>query len=531
MRTDRDFVRTGASTAIGDEGMAATSHPAATLAAVEILRAGGNAVDGAIAAVAMQCVVDPLMTGIGGDCFALYAPKGGMPIALNGSGRTARAAEISWFRDQGIDVIHDRSVHAVTVPGAVDAWCRLSEDYGSLPLAVVLAPAIRAAETGYRVTPRVAHDWAANAGRLSHDDGAMSAFLIDGRAPRAGEKMAHPALGATLRQIGAAGRAGFYEGAAAAEIAALLGDRGGLLDRDDFAAHSSTYVTPISAAYRGYRLHECPPNGQGVTALIMLRILEGFDLAERAVDAATRIHLHAEAARIAYGMRDRLIGDPEVAPIDVEALLSEASIAPLRASIRLDRAGPLPAPRDETEHKDTVYLTVVDRDRNAISLINSIFWAFGSGHYAPQSGVVLQNRGASFRIDEDHPNAIGPRKRPMHTIIPAMLTKDDRLVMSFGVMGGQYQAAGHAHFVSEVIDRDKALQAASDAPRSFSFDGTLTLENTIDQATADALAAMGHDVVRSGDPIGGCQAIALDHETGALLGASDHRKDGIALGF
>ncbi len=531
MRTDRDFVRTGASTAIGEAGMVATSHPAATLAAVEILRDGGNAVDAALAAVAVQCVVDPLMTGIGGDCFALYSAKGGLPIALNGSGRAGQAAELAFFQRAGLTEIDDRSVHAVTVPGAVAAWCRLSEDYGSMPLGRVLGAAITAAEEGYRVTPRVAHDWARNVGRLAHDAAARERFTLEGRAPRAGERMVHPALGASLRAIGDKGRAAFYEGPIAAEIVALLGARGGLLSLDDFAAQTADYVTPIRAAYRGFELHECPPNGQGIAALLILRILEGFDLSEAALDEAGRVHLFAEATKAAYRLRDAMIGDADAAPVDVGALLSEASIAPIRASIRPDRASaPLP-PADETPHRDTVYLTVADRDRNAISLINSIFWAFGSGHYAPQSGVLLQNRGASFRLAAGHPNVIGPRKRPMHTIIPAMLTRDDRLVMSFGVMGGQYQAAGHAHFVSEVVDRGKALQAASDAPRSFASDGVVQIENTYDPAVAAALATRGHVVDVTSEPLGGCQAIALDPETGALFGATDHRKDGIALGF
>ena len=531
MKTERDFVRTGASTAIGDAGMVATSHPAATLAAVEILRAGGNAVDAALAAVAVQCVVDPLMTGIGGDCFALYSAGGGLPIALNGSGRAAKAAELAWFEAAGIASIDDRSVHAITVPGAVAAWCRLAEDHGSLPLARIFAAAIAAAEDGYRVTPRVAHDWARNIGRLAHDSVARAQFTRDGRAPRAGERMANPALGGSLRAIAESGRAAFYEGAIAAEIVDLLAERGGLLTREDFAFQAADWLQPISAAYRGYALHECPPNGQGITALLILRILDGFDLSESALDEAARVHLLAEATKAAYRLRDALIGDADAAPVDVGALLSEATIAPIRAAIRPDRAAPPLPPADETAHKDTVYLTVVDRDRNAISLINSIFWAFGSGHYAPRSGVLLQNRGASFRLQAGHPNVIGPRKRPMHTIIPAMLTKDDHLVMSFGVMGGQYQAAGHAHFVSEVVDRGKALQAASDAPRSFAFDGVLQIENTFDADIAKALADRGHVVDVSDEPLGGCQAIAIDAETGALLGATDHRKDGIALGF
>jgi gamma-glutamyltranspeptidase/glutathione hydrolase len=530
VKTSRDFTRTGASTAIGESGMAATSHPAATLAAVDILRKGGNAIDAALAAVAVQCVVDPLMTGIGGDCFALYSAKGKPPIALNGSGRAPRAAKLGWFQERGIASIDDVSVHAVTVPGAVDAWSRLSEDHGSMPLIDVLGAAIKAAEDGYRVTPRVAYDWAHNVGRLSHCADAVARFLPSGKAPEAGDRMANTALGASLRLIGARGAKGFYEGAIAQEIVSVLRERGGLHEPEDFAAHASNYVAPISADYRGYTVHECPPNGQGLAALIILRILDGFDLSDPSLGAAGATHLLAEATKAAYRQRDALIGDPDHAPVDAAAVLGDASIAAMRRGISLSHAAS-PASWSETEHKDTVYVTVVDRERNSVSLINSIFYAFGSGIYAPRSGVLLQNRGASFRLIEGHPNAIGPAKRPMHTIIPAMLSKNGEVVMAFGVMGGQYQAAGHAHFLSQILDHGKSLQEASDTPRSFAFDGELLLEETFDPAVVAALVAKGHKVTLSKEPIGGCQAIWIDAKKGALYGASDHRKDGIAIGY
>ena len=530
MKTSRDFLRPGASTAIGEAGMAATSHPAATLAAVEILREGGNAVDAALAAVAVQCVVDPLMTGIGGDCFALYSVEGRPPIALNGSGRAPRAATLDWFQGRGIGAIDDRSVHAVTIPGAVDAWTRLSQDHGSMPLPRVLGAAIRAAEDGYRVTPRVAHDWARNAGRLSHCPDAVRQFLPGGAPPAAGDRMANPALGASLRKIGALGAKGFYEGAVAEEIVDVLRARGGLHAQDDFADQASNYVAPISADYRGYTLHECPPNGQGLAALIILRILDGFDLADPALGTGGATHLLAEATKAAYRQRDALIGDPDHRPPDIAAVLAEASIAGMRRGISTSRASESVA-WSETEHRDTVTVSVVDRDRNAVSLINSIFFAFGSGLYAPRCGVLLQNRGASFRIVEGHPNAIGPAKRPMHTIIPAMLSRKGEVVMSFGVMGGHYQAAGHAHFVSQILDHGKSLQEASDTPRSFAFDGALSLEETFDPAEVAALAGRGHAIALSKEPIGGCQAIWIDAQKGALYGASDHRKDGLAIGY
>jgi gamma-glutamyltranspeptidase/glutathione hydrolase len=530
VKTSRNFQRTGASTAIGEAGMAATSHPAATLAAIDILREGGNAVDAALAAVAVQCVVDPLMTGIGGDCFALLSVKGRPPIAINGSGRAPRAANLGWYQERGITAIDDLSVHAVTVPGAVDAWRRLSEDHGSMGLTDVFARAIRYAEDGYRVTPRVAFDWANNARRLAHCPAAVARFLPDGKAPSAGDSMANPALGASLRKIAALGAKGFYEGEIADEIVEVLRARGGLHSRDDFAARAANYVESITTKYRGHAVHECPPNGQGLAALIILRILEGFELADPGLGEADFVHLLAEATKAAYRQRDALIGDPDLAPVDVDAVLGEASIARMRSGISLLQSGGS-APWGEAEHKDTVYLTVVDRDRNAVSLINSLFHGFGSGIYAPRSGVLLHNRGASFRIIEGHPNAIGPSKRPMHTIIPAMLSKNDEVVMSFGVMGGQYQAVGHAHFVSQILDRGKGLQEASDAPRSFAFDGALALEETFDPEVVAALAAKGHVVETASLPIGGCQAIWIDAEKGALYGASDHRKDGMAIGI
>jgi gamma-glutamyltranspeptidase/glutathione hydrolase len=510
--------------------MAATSHPAATLAALDILKAGGNAVDAAIAAVAVQCVVDPHMTGIGGDCFALYAPRGGSPIAINGSGRAPAGATLDWYRERDFAAIPDNSPHAVTVPGAVDAWCRLSADHGTMPLEAVLAPAIAAAEEGYRITPRVQLDWRRYADRLKTTEAAVKQFLPGGKPPAIGDRMSNPALAATLRAVAKHGRAAFYEGAVAEEIVACLEALGGLHTVDDFAAQRADYVDPISAEHRGYRLHECPPNGQGLAALIILRILAGFDLTGSSLSEADRVHLLAEATKCAYDLRDRLIGDPDASALDVEALLSDESIGRLRARIREDAVLPTP-PWDETEHKDTVYVSVVDRDHNAVSLINSLFFAFGSGIYAPKSGVLLHNRGASFRVVPGHANAIGPRRRPMHTIIPGMLTRNGRAVMSFGVMGGQFQAVGHAHMLTQILDRGFDLQHACDSPRSFAFDGTLTMEPTFSERVVADLVGRGHRTTIADEPLGGCQMIWIDETRGALFGASDHRKDGVALGF
>lgn len=523
----RDFTRPGRSVAVAENGMAATSHPLATLAAVEMLRSGGNAIDAAIAAVALQGIVDPHMTGIGGDCFVLYAPRGGTPIALNGSGRAPLAAGLDWYLERGFTAIPETSPHAVTVPGAVDAWCRLAADHGSRSLEEILKPAIAAAEDGYRIHPRVALDWARYGERMAHDPDAVAQYLPP---PQVGDRMAHPAAARTLRRIAREGRKAFYEGEVAERIVAKLNRLGGLHTVEDFAAQTADYVSPISTGYRGYTLHECPPNGQGLAALLIARIAERFDLTNPGYSEADRIHLLAEATKAAYHERDWLVCDPAVHPFDIDGILSDASIDRLSAPITLERALEASA-WDGPIHRDTVYVSVVDRDRNAVSFINSNFFAFGSGIYVPEAGVLLQNRGAGFRVEAGHRNAIGPHKRPLHTIIPAMLARDGRAVMPFGVMGGQFQAAGHAHILSRIVDHGDDPQAASDRPRSFSFGGTLSLEPTIDQAIFDDLTRRGHRTAWADEALGGCQAIWIDHQRGVLLGGSDHRKDGLALGW
>ena len=525
---NRDFMVPGRPVAVGDRGMAATSHPASTLAAVDILRAGGNAIDAAIAAVAVQAVVDPHMTGIGGDCFAIYAPAGGKMVALNGSGRAPAKAELGLLLGQGLTAIAPDSPHAVTVPGAIDAWCRLVEDHGSKSLEEIFAPAIRAAEEGFVVTPRVALDWNRYKGRIEKHGLGNAVYLPGGKAPAVGDRMIHPALGKTLRRIAREGRAAFYEGEIAEEIVAVLNQAGSVMAVEDLATAKPDYVDPIGADFRGHRLWECPPNGQGIAALLIARILDGYDFKGDTLSEADRIHLLAEASKAAYRQRDALIADPAMSPFDTEALLSDAFVGRIRSQISLEKAA-APEVFDMPLHKDTIYLCVVDRDGNMVSFINSLFSAFGSGIYAAKSGVMLQNRGSGFRLIEGHPNAIAPRKRPFHTIIPGMLAKDGKAIMPFGVMGGQYQATGHVHFLSGILDRGLDPQQASDAPRSFAYDGKLSLEPTISTAVAADLQARGHDVAWAEEPLGGCQAIWVDHTSGVMFGASDHRKDGFAL--
>lgn len=527
----RDFQIPGRSPVQALNGMAATSHPAATLTAVETLRGGGNAMDAAIAACAVLCVVEPQSTGIGGDCFVLYAPKGGGEvIAYNGSGRAPAAAEVDWYLERGIGEIDPLSPHSVTIPGAIDAWARLAADHGTRSLGDLLQPAIGYAEDGYAVLQRVADAWAGNVDKLRACPAAAEIFLPDGDCPRAGDVHRQPKLAETLRTIAREGRDGFYGGPVAEDIVGFLEECGGLHSLDDFAAAGGEYVTPIHSDYRGLRIHECPPNGQGMIALMMLNLLSGFDLASLDPAGVERLHLEIEAGRLAFRDRDAFLADPALADVPVEHLLSAEYSDELRAAIRPDRALELPPP-GLVAHSDTVYLTVVDRDRNAVSFINSLFNSFGSGLAAPGCGVLLHNRGIGFVIDPGHPNCIAPGKRPLHTIIPGMATRDGRVNMTFGVMGGHYQPFGHAHLITNIVDFGMDVQAAIDFPRVFHHGDTLGIESGIDDAVVAGLAALGHDPYRVSKPLGGGQAIHIDWHSGVLTGGSDPRKDGCALGY
>jgi gamma-glutamyltranspeptidase / glutathione hydrolase len=526
----RDFQQPRRSPAISGEAMAATSHPLATLAAIEVLRAGGNAVDAALAAAIVLCVAEPQMTGPGGDCFVLYSPKAGLPKALNGSGRAPAKAKAEWFAERGMKTIPFNSPHAVTVPGAVDAWLTLHQDYGSKDLAELFQPGIDLAEHGVTLTPRVAWDFNYHRKNAMTDPDTAAVFAPGGTMLGLGQTLRLPALAETLKRIVKQGRKGFYEGDVAKDIVAKLNALGGLHTLEDFAAQKSEYVEPISTTYRGHQVFECPPNGQGLTALMMLRTLEGYDLGGGKYSDADLIHLHAEAAKAAYCARDAFIGDPNHTGVPVERLLSDGYAAGVRAKIRLDRASE-PVFWDEAEHKHTIYLCVVDRARNAVSFINSLFDDFGSGIMAPKSGVLLHSRGKIFRTTPGHPNAIAPGKRPLHTIIPGMVMKGGKAVMPFGVMGGHYQANGHAHYLSQIFDRGLDPQAAVEAPRSFAFDGVLQLERGIAEDIARDLTLRGHNILRPEKPLGGAQAIWIDHDKGTLTGGSDPRKDGMALGY
>ena len=527
----RDFQLPGRSPVRATDAMVATSHPLATFAALDMLHAGGNAMDAAVCAAAVQAVVEPQSTGIGGDCFVLYCPRGeGNVLAFNGSGRAPMAATVDWYAAQGFERVPTYGPHAVTIPGAIDAWCRLLEDHGRKGIDAALAPAIRYAEQGYVVHDRVAFDWAESVALLQEDKAAARIFLPQGAAPKAGDLHVQPELAATLRLIARGGRDAFYAGSVAEDMVAHLRALGGLHTLEDFAAAKGDYVSPVSTHYRGCEIHQMPPNNQGLTALVMLNVLSGFDLGSLDPLGAERLHLEVESGRLAYRDRDRFIADQDHMTVAVGDLLSPSYAARLRAAIDPERAM-RDLPKVDLPKGDTVYISVVDRDRNAVSLINSTYHSFGSGVVAPRTGVVLQNRGSSFNLDPRHPNRIASRKRPMHTIMPGMVTQDRRAVMPFGVMGGGYQPFGHVHLLTNMLDFQMDPQAALDAPRVFYDADVLEAERGVPASAIAGLRQRGHRVEIPCEPHGGGQAVWIDWSKGTLTGASDPRKDGCALGY
>jgi gamma-glutamyltranspeptidase/glutathione hydrolase len=524
----RDFQLPGRSPVIACEGMAATSHPLATLAAVDTLRAGGSAADAAVAAVAVLCVVEPHMTGIGGDCYSLVSQPGKPVWGYNGSGRAGAKASYDTLRAKGMTEIGN-SIHAVTVPGALDAWEAILKAHGRFGLDRALSAAIKYAEGGFPVAARVAWDWQRYIGKLAADPGAAKHYLFSGAAPKEGDVIRFPALAKTLKNVAATGARAFYEGEIVDDMAATLAARGSFLTAEDFARHRGEAVTPISANYRGLDLVEIPPNGQGLTALMMLNILSNFDL--KALDplGPERFHLMLEAARLGYAVRDTHIADAAHMRIPVADLLDKGFAKTLAGKIDMNKRTKLPA--SPTPGGNTVYLTVVDRNRMAVSFINSLYSHFGIGICTEKTGILLNNRGSCFTLEADHPNTFGPDKRPMHTIIPALAMKQGRCDMSFGVMGAHYQPMGHVQIVNNMIDYRMDVQQAIDAPRFF-FEGEQSIvEHGTPAATVEGLKARGHNVVFAPTPWGGAQTIKIDWDRGVLVAGSDPRKDGCALGY
>lgn len=529
----RDFEAPGRSPVYAREAAVATSHPLATSAALEVLQSGGNAVDAAIAAAAVQTVVEPQMTGVGGDLFAIVTEPDGSMAGFNGSGAAPRALTPALLAERGVEEITEMSPHSVTVPGAVRAWETLLKAHGSRPFKQLFKRAISYAENGFPVAPRVNRDWQESVEKLQQNAAAAKAYLVKGEAPEIGKIMKFPRLAETLHAIAEGGADAFYTGEIAEDIVDTLSDLGGVMTLEDMAAAHTTAVSPVMRDYRGYTIAELPPNGQGVIALVILGLLERYGLEDLSPIGPERYHLQMEAARIAYGVRDKFITDPNYMDVGHSKLLSEDYLDQLFKLIRMDRRLDEIPGTSLAPQTDTIYLSVVDKDGLAVSLIQSVFDSFGSGILAPKSGVMLHNRGMSFKAKPGFANTVDGGKRPLHTIIPAFGLKDGHPWLSFGVMGGHYQACGHAHLISNIVDYGMDPQMAIDFPRMF-FDldtHTLRAEKLIPASTLDGLTGLGHKVLRAEEAIGGSQAILIDRAKGLLVAGSDPRKDGHAAGY
>jgi gamma-glutamyltranspeptidase/glutathione hydrolase len=530
-------VKPGRSVVRSQHAMVASSQPLASEVGLEVLKRGGNAVDAAIAMAAMLNVTEPMMTGMGGDAFMLvYWSRTKELKGLNASGRAPRALSLDYFAKRNAKQMPEFGMESITVPGAFDGWVTLLEKYGTMKLADLLEPAIECAENGFPVMEKTAEDWNAEVAKLKKSPAAAANYLVDGRAPRPGEIFRQPNLARTLRTLGRGGRDAFYKGEIARAIADYCEKNGGFISLADLAAQKSDWVDPISTNYRGYTVYEIPPNGQGLTALLTLNILEGFDLAALSKQPVRYYHTLIEATKLAFADRNRYIADPAFSKAPVVELLSKNYAAKRRALINPNKALDSPPAGLLNTGSDTTYFTIIDKDGNAVSFINSLFDSFGSGIVAGDTGIVLQNRGSAFSLDQAHPNHLEPGKRPFHTIIPAMVFKDNKLFMSFGVMGGGIQPQGHVQVLVNIIDLGMGLQQAVDAPRFRYMSGRdVLLEDEIPATVIRRLMALGHrrasppGVLRSS--MGGGQVIMIDPVNGTLMGASDPRKDGMALGY
>jgi gamma-glutamyltranspeptidase/glutathione hydrolase len=530
---------------IGRQGMVATSQPLATQVGLDILKAGGSAVDAAIAANAMLGLVEPTGCGIGGDLFAIVwdAEKGEL-TGLNASGRSPQSLALQHFRDSGLESIPYLGPLSVSVPGAVDGWFELHGRYGRLPMSELLQPAIDYAENGFPVSEVIANVWARNTERRKEFAGVREIYMPGGAAPKTGDVFRNTNLANSYRMIAEGGRDAFYKGEIAKKIDAYMAEQGGFLRYDDLAKHTSEWVTPLSTNYRGYDVYELPPNGQGVVALQMLNILEGYDLRSMGFGSTQYLHTLIEAKKVAYEDRAKFYADPDFYDVPMEMLLSKEYAAERRKLISDKKAAPnYPAGDAKLEHGDTIYMTAADKDGNIISMIQSNYGGLGSGMTPAALGFQLQNRGALFSLEDGHANVYEPGKRPFHTIIPAFVMKDGKPWLSFGVMGGSMQPQAHAQILVNLIDFDMNLQEAGDAARmrhtgssqptgeKMIDGGTVYMESGIPESVRDELRAKGHNVATDRIDYGGYQAILRNDIQGVYYGASESRKDGQAAGY
>jgi gamma-glutamyltranspeptidase/glutathione hydrolase len=533
------------SAVIARRGMAATSQPLATEAALRVLRAGGSAVDAAIAADAVLGVVEPMSCGMGGDLFAIvWDAKAKRLHGLNASGAAPSRATIAEYRRRGLDRIPTYGPLSWSVPGCVDGWAMLHEKFGKAPWADLFDEAIRHADDGFPVSEIIAADWRGTAAALAEAPSTAACYLPGGHAPAAGDVFRNPDLARSLRLVASGGRDAFYTGEIAAAIDRHSKGRDGLLAAADLATHQGEWIDPVSTNYRGYDVWELPPPGQGIAVLQILNLIEPHDVKAMGFGSPDLVHLMVEAKKLAYEDRARFYADPRFAAVPTDILVSKPYAARRGAEIDMTRASAAPRAGDPTGAADTIYLTVADAEGNVVSLIQSNFHGFGSREVPPGLGFALQNRGNLFCLDEAHANRLEPGKRPFHTIIPGFVTRDGEPWLSFGLMGGDMQAQGHAQVLVDLIDFGMDVQEAADAPRwrhdgsseptgtPADGGGTVYLESGFDPGLADALRALGHRV-EPGNPggFGGYQAIRVDTARGVFIGGSDPRKDGAAAGY
>jgi gamma-glutamyltranspeptidase/glutathione hydrolase len=526
----------GRSMVISQTGIVASESPLASKAGAAILERGGNAVDAAIAAHAVMTVVAPMWNGIGGDLFAIvYDAKSGKYYGLNASGWAPAAQSIERLRQKGLREMPAHGIEPVTVPGSVDGWQKLLDRFGKKKMNEVLAPAIQIAADGFPVTEWIAQHFASNVDLLRENEAAAHTFLISDRAPRMGEVFRNPDLAWSLQQIAQGGRGAFYRGEITKRILTLSARHGGTLTAKDFSDYSSEWAEPISTTYRGWTVYEMPPNSQGIGALEMLNLMEQFDLHSYGLNSPRALHVQIEAKKLAYADVIRYIADPKAAKIPVSGMLSKPYAAERAKLIDMDHANCEVGPGTPVPSAgDTIYLSVVDREGNMVSFIESNYAEFGSGLVADGTGFVLHDRGALFSLDPASPNAIAGHKRPLHTIIPAFLEKD-QIRIAFGIMGGWNQAQAHAQFVSHVVDFNQNIQAALETARfnKPTFTGCdVLLENRVPGNVKAELEAKGHKLIMHNgfsDAFGGGQAVMRDYATGVNYGASDPRKDGAAI--
>ena len=523
------------STVHAKNGMVATSQPLAAMAGLQILMQGGNAVDAAVASAAVLNVVEPESTGIGGDMFALVWNANEKKVhALNGSGRAPAAASIDDMKSKGYHHMPDAGVYSVSVPGTVHGWETILNAHGSMPLSEVLKPAIQYAEEGFPVSDVISHQWSGQASRLAQYPSGQE-MLLNGRAPKPGELMHLTTLGKTLRAIAEGGSKAFYTGKVAEKIASFVQEHGGWIATQDLAEHTSDWDEAISTDYRGITCWECPPNGQGIAALEAMNIAEGFDIAGMGAQTAETYHHLIEAMRLAFADAYRYVADPRKAEVPISQLTTKNYAAQRRELINPTQAIETVPYGQPFGGSDTVYISCVDGKGNACSFINSVYNNFGSGLVVPGTGIVLQNRAALFSLDADHPNALEPGKRPFHTIIPAMATRDGEMYLCYGVMGGFMQPQGHLQVISNMTDHGMDPQQALNALRFLVTDDSVVLEEGLSPNVINDLKSRGHQVqMASGYSrvgMGGGQVIQRDPDTGVLSGGSEPRKDGCAVGW